>query len=91
MRLAALAIEGAKSRMAGEWEIEMKEKCKKCGKTFTMGVDGTIDGCDACTGVQRTADEFSDNTAWRPGENSKHYMEKDGAVITVTRKQAFGK
>jgi hypothetical protein len=28
-------------------------KCPHCDKTYTLGKDGTIHGCDDCTGAQR--------------------------------------
>lgn len=28
-------------------------KCPLCGGDYTLGVNGTIDGCDECTGVER--------------------------------------
>ncbi len=31
----------------------MKKKCPTCGKEYTLGVDGTVDGCDACEGITR--------------------------------------
>jgi uncharacterized protein YgiM (DUF1202 family) len=31
----------------------MKEKCKKCEKEYTLGVNGTVDGCDVCEKVVR--------------------------------------
>jgi len=31
---------------------QMKMTCK-CGKEYTLGVDGTVDGCDACEGITR--------------------------------------
>lgn len=28
-------------------------KCPHCRKAYTLGVDGTVDGCDECTGTVR--------------------------------------
>ena len=31
----------------------MNMTCAKCGDEYTLGVNGTVDGCDACEGIQR--------------------------------------
>lgn len=36
--------------MAGE---PITETCSICGRLFEMGINGTIDGCDTCTGIRR--------------------------------------
>lgn len=30
--------------------------CGLCGKYFRLGYDGTVDGCDECTGYKRDED-----------------------------------
>lgn len=36
-----------------------KEKCSKCGEEYTLGVDGTVKGCDNCTGTSRATNGFA--------------------------------
>ena len=41
----------------------MNAICQICGETFEMGYNGTVDGCDKCTGVKR--DKYG--YAWEKG------------------------
>lgn len=64
--------------------------CPKCKKHFRMGVSGTVDGCDKCTGVKRDKNGY----AWHPDEQEQTYEPIGGSEkdrFTVTRAQAFGK
>lgn len=36
----------------------VKEKCHHCGEEFTLGVNGTKDGCDACTKTERAVNGY---------------------------------
>jgi hypothetical protein len=65
-------------------------KCQTCQHEFIMGVNGTVNGCDKCTGVERDLEGH----AWNHNETEQLYVpiggtEKD--VFKVTRAQAFGK
>jgi len=73
-------------------KVTCKIKGPNCLGTFKMGYDGTINGCDNCTGVRRDKNGY----AWHPGEMSQTYRPvgapDDGSQdFTVTRKQAFAK
>lgn len=46
------------------------ETCPKCGQTFEIGYNGTVDGCDTCAGVQRDRDGY----AWHKGEKYHIYQ-----------------
>ena len=35
------------------------QECPKCHKEFTLGVNGTVDGCDECNGVTRDLAGFA--------------------------------
>lgn len=81
----------------GEERVKMAKKvvCKikgpHCLGTFRMGYDGTVDGCDPCTGIQRDKNGY----AWDAGETEQTYRPNgapdDGSQdFTVTRRQAFG-
>lgn len=35
------------------------QTCPKCQRQFTLGVNGTVDGCDECTGVERLPNGFA--------------------------------
>lgn len=37
----------------------VKEKCPHCGEEFTLGVNGTKDGCDDCTGTERAVNGYA--------------------------------
>lgn len=39
-------------------ESAPKVECPKCHKEFTLGVNGTTDGCDVCTGTVRAANGY---------------------------------
>lgn len=66
----------------------MKTKCKKCGKIFEMGFNGTIHGCDNCTGVQRDVNGY----AWKPNEEEITFeVVATGKKFTVSREEAFRK
>ena len=62
-------------------------KCKHCGKSFEMGDNGTVDGCDKCTGVQRDKKGY----AWKAGETEQAYrpvgVEDDSQDFVVTREE----
>lgn len=62
--------------------------CKKCGESFMLGVNGTIHGCDKCTGVERIADIGSNASAWFPGEDFHLYGDSIETAVRVTREQA---
>lgn len=62
-----------------------------CLGTFCMGYNGTVDGCDPCTGTTRDKNGY----AWAANETEQTYRPigapDDGSQdFTVTRKQAFG-
>ena len=64
--------------------------CPKCHKHFRMGVNGTVDGCDKCTGVKRD----KNGHAWDPDEQEHTYapietVDDESTWFTVTRKRAF--
>lgn len=66
----------------------IKTKCKKCGKDCEMGVNATVDGCDACTGVERDNNGYY----WERGATEQTYKPLDGSpVYTVKREEAFKK
>jgi len=48
-----------------------------------MGYNGTVNGCDNCTGVKRDAEGF----AWFPGEAEHNYQPNDKSLseFTVSR------
>jgi hypothetical protein len=33
--------------------FEVTKRCPHCRKVYTIGLDGTIDGCDECEGIAR--------------------------------------
>lgn len=35
------------------------EVCPQCHQTFTLGVTGTVDGCDKCTGITRATNGYA--------------------------------
>ena len=41
-----------------------KVTCNQCGKCYRMGRNGTVDGCDSCTGIIRDKDGY----IYEPGE-----------------------
>ena len=64
------------------------EICKTCKKPFNLGYNGTIHGCDKCTGVQR--DNTPDRAAWMPDELVQvRQSVQTGEVFTITRDEAF--
>lgn len=66
----------------------MKSTCPKCGKKFDMGYNGTVDGCDQCTGTKRDKRGY----AWGPRERVHTYLDlKTGKLIKVKRADAFSK
>jgi predicted nucleic acid-binding Zn-ribbon protein len=66
----------------------MKKIICKCGKKFTLGVNGTIAGCDKCTGVERDKDGY----VWHLFEADQERMDvATGEISVVTRREAFGK
>ena len=61
-------------------------KCRKCKNGFVMGMNGTIDGCDECTGTVRDSHGY----AWGPEENCHTYQDvSTGKIITVWRYDVF--
>jgi hypothetical protein len=65
-----------------------KATCPTCKKEYSMGYDGTVDGCDKCQGIIRDGNDY----AWKPGENEHNYKDvATGRVYTVTRKEAFSR
>ena len=32
--------------------------CPNCGEEYTLGVNGTVEGCDGCTGARRAVNGF---------------------------------
>jgi ribosomal protein L37AE/L43A len=74
----------------GKEQIMKNTVCPKCKKYFCLGVNGTIYGCDKCTGVKRDKGGY----AWLPDEQEQIYEPIGGSEkdrFTVTRAQAFGK
>lgn len=63
----------------------MKAQCQICGNDFDMGYNGTIDGCDNCTGFKRD----SKGHFWEPGETEHVYQNPDGTLYTITLEEAF--
>jgi hypothetical protein len=64
--------------------------CQNCKKHFRMGVSGTVDGCDKCTGVKRDKNGY----AWYPDEKEQTYEPIGGSEkdrFTVNRAQTFSK
>jgi hypothetical protein len=33
--------------------------CPHCGDEYTLGVDGTVDGCDECLGITRAVNGYA--------------------------------
>ena len=67
-----------------------KSKCPKCGQNFRMGYDGTVDGCDKCTGVERDKDGY----VWGKDEQVQTRVpiataNKMSTWFKVTRAEAF--
>lgn len=61
--------------------------CPKCGFEYTLGIDGVVDGCDNCLGIQRDATGM----AWLPGESMIMLEDVEtGEVELITREEAFG-
>jgi len=72
--------------------VVCKIKGPKCLGTFQMGYNGTVDGCDNCTGVQRDKNGY----AWDLGETTQTYRpvgapDNGSQDFTVTRDEAFRK
>ena len=62
--------------------------CPKCGKGFRMGYNGTVDGCDVCTGTKRDRNGY----AWSSRERVHVYQDVEtGEISKVKRVDAFGK
>ena len=66
--------------------------CPKCKKHFRMGVSGTVDGCDKCTGVKRDRNGY----AWQPDEQEQTFApietsDDESTWYKVSRNQAFAK
>lgn len=59
-------------------ELKVKQTCVICGRVFDLGWDGTVDGCDKCTGVRRDRG----GNAWYPQENiqTRQSVASDGAT-----------
>jgi hypothetical protein len=61
-------------------------KCPKCKQGYVMGWNGTVDGCDRCTGTVRD----SEGNAWGRGEKTQTYQDvATGKVFTVSRRKAL--
>jgi hypothetical protein len=63
-------------------------RCKRCGNTFELGLNGTIHDCDKCLYIKRDSNGFF----WYPTEEEivlrpVNGTEKDDYV--VTRQEAF--
>lgn len=53
-----------------------------------MGYNGTVDGCDKCTGVERDQNGF----AWMKGEKRKTLFDfKTNERTTISRPEEFEK
>lgn len=64
----------------------MIKKCKKCGKVFVMGVNGTVNGCDECQGIVRDKSGYF----WLPDERQHTYLDiETDMLITVSRAEAL--
>jgi hypothetical protein len=62
------------------------KRCKRCGKQYKLGYNGTKWGCDTCLGVKR--DNFG--RVWFPTENEATFYDiGTGKVHTISRKKAF--
>lgn len=57
----------------------------KCPHPFILGHNGTVGGCDECTGVKRDLAGH----AWYRHQTVAHYYEDDGTIIKVSRRMAF--
>ena len=61
-------------------------RCKICKNGFVMGRNGTVDGCDKCTGTVRDVHGH----AWGPGESTHTYLDENtGKTFTVSRREAL--
>lgn len=40
--------------------------CEHCLKTYTLGIDGTVNGCDRCEGIVRLPNGMIDYSASSP-------------------------
>ena len=64
----------------------MIEICQKCGTFFEMGDNGTVNGCDKCTGIERDSNGYW----WKPKDRVHFYQSiKTGEVFAVKRLDAF--
>jgi hypothetical protein len=39
-------------------DLAPQAECPKCHMEFTLGVNGTVDGCDNCLGTQRAVNGY---------------------------------
>jgi hypothetical protein len=62
--------------------------CPICKNDYEMGLNGTIYGCDSCTGVKRDKNNYFWNR-YQKKMNLRNVA--TGEIETVTRAQAFGK
>lgn len=60
--------------------------CPKCGEGYVMGWNGTVDGCDECTGIVRD----SKGRVWEPGKKHKTFLDiSTGKITRVSRRSAL--
>jgi hypothetical protein len=66
----------------------MTKTCPHCNKKFRMGYNGTVDGCDACTGVERDVN----GDEWRKGEKRQTRLDiATKKTFYLFRKDVFNK
>jgi len=66
--------------------MSVKANCNICGKSYVLGVNGIIDGCDACLGIKRDAQ----GNYWTPEEQQIEWYPVDGGAPYIeTREEAF--
>lgn len=58
---------------------------ERCTHPFILGHNGTVGGCDECTGVKRDLAGH----AWDRHQTVAHYQEDDGTITKVSRRVAF--
>lgn len=46
------------STIARGAHLAPQAECPKCHETYTLGVDGTVEGCDQCLGVTRALNGY---------------------------------
>jgi hypothetical protein len=64
------------------------KRCKRCGKQYKLGYNGSIHGCDECLGVQRDIN----GEMWYPTETEQMRMDiETGEISTIQRSEVFPK